>query len=548
VRIYRPGLEDARKLSLRGEEVWARLASTNYLVSNLGRVYNKKTGRYLSLSINKTGYAVAGQLQAHRMVMEAFVGPSPLIVHHINHERADNKLHNLEYKTRTDHLKADLNSGVLRHRSGKTTPLPENADQILQEVVGGTLTQKQAQEKLGRSSVWVWAKVANLKEAGNEDSPLSSEERNQARLDAKEELETFWRRWPGFPAYEVSNLGRVRSVTSKKVLALGHPPGKPQKAAVLSAGLVYPAVMSIYGPPKPFEGAIICHYPDAKRNAIDNLIWGSYADNARQSVEQGLTPAGEDHPRCDLKNVDVEEALRRYVEESWNTAKFAVFLSISSDRANQIISGRSHMRLERPEELEGLNRREGSEHHLSNLTEDKLNEALILYTKERWSGVKFAKFLGISQPTADQILSGETWGITIRPAGFQYPWPDARSAYANKGSDHHAATTDETQIEAIFQQVISGEIKTAKEVGEILSMSRSNVHALLKGKLWKNVPRPPGLDEAVAKMMNRKKELSEEQVLAICERMQKGEKLKTILPDYKVSRVTYYKYKRQFAK
>jgi hypothetical protein len=64
--------EDACELSRNEIEVWSLYPDTNYLVSNLGRVYNKVMGNYLEQSISPTGYKTAGPHQVHRMVMKSF--------------------------------------------------------------------------------------------------------------------------------------------------------------------------------------------------------------------------------------------------------------------------------------------------------------------------------------------------------------------------------------------------------------------------------------------------------------------------------------------
>ena len=85
----------------------------NYQVSNLGRVYNTKTHRYLKGGKGKNGYirvtiydnfGKKAYKNIHRLVAEAFLdNPHNLeTVNHINHNKDDNSISNLEWMSRKD--------------------------------------------------------------------------------------------------------------------------------------------------------------------------------------------------------------------------------------------------------------------------------------------------------------------------------------------------------------------------------------------------------------------------------------------------------------
>lgn len=89
-----------------------------YSVSNLGRVAStprKGTpGGILRLSVDKRGYQTVnlwngrGQtFRVHRIVTAAFLSPRPegMTVNHINGVKADNRVANLEYVTRTENIR-----------------------------------------------------------------------------------------------------------------------------------------------------------------------------------------------------------------------------------------------------------------------------------------------------------------------------------------------------------------------------------------------------------------------------------------------------------
>ena len=78
-----------------------------YEVSNFGNVRTCKTKFQLSININPGGYCIVGlwtdneirkTVQVHRLVALAFVDnpENKPCVTHINHDRADNRIHNLK--------------------------------------------------------------------------------------------------------------------------------------------------------------------------------------------------------------------------------------------------------------------------------------------------------------------------------------------------------------------------------------------------------------------------------------------------------------------
>ena len=85
-----------------------------YLVSDKGDVYkeNKKYTIKKKQATNKHGYKVTKingkQERVHRIVMEAFHGKSDLTVDHIDGNKENNNLNNLEYVTQTEKLKSYL--------------------------------------------------------------------------------------------------------------------------------------------------------------------------------------------------------------------------------------------------------------------------------------------------------------------------------------------------------------------------------------------------------------------------------------------------------
>lgn len=96
-----------------------QIKNTQYYISEDGRVYNSKTRKYLSGSLDKDGYRrfrLNGiNVSFHRMLMETFnpvENMSELEVNHINGNKDDNTLENLEWSTRKENMKHLVSSGL----------------------------------------------------------------------------------------------------------------------------------------------------------------------------------------------------------------------------------------------------------------------------------------------------------------------------------------------------------------------------------------------------------------------------------------------------
>lgn len=120
------------------KEIWKDIKEYEgiYQVSNLGKVKRVKTTRVLKGCKDKGGYlrvnlsknSVTSTNTLHRLVAEAFI-PNPdnkPEVDHINENKTNNRVDNLEWTTRKD----NLNYGTRNKRISKTQSVPIIATNI----------------------------------------------------------------------------------------------------------------------------------------------------------------------------------------------------------------------------------------------------------------------------------------------------------------------------------------------------------------------------------------------------------------------------------
>ena len=103
----RPQNLDYSKFDMREaieNEQWVPYKDTRYMISDYGRVKNSETNKILKGKISLNGYreytlkieSKNKTKLAHRLVWEAFKFEEPLVINHINGDKLDNRLINLE--------------------------------------------------------------------------------------------------------------------------------------------------------------------------------------------------------------------------------------------------------------------------------------------------------------------------------------------------------------------------------------------------------------------------------------------------------------------
>lgn len=131
----------------------------------------------------------------------------------------------------------------------------------------------------------------------------------------------IWKEIDGFPLYEVSNLGRVRSwrtysgrstAKSPRMLKLSPFQGKKYLRVGVTNSYgkvihkrVHRLVLEAFIGPCP-EGMEGCHNDgDPTNNKLENLRWDTHSNNLFDAIKHGTIINGEDHPKSALTKEQV---------------------------------------------------------------------------------------------------------------------------------------------------------------------------------------------------------------------------------------------------
>lgn len=116
------------------DEIWKPIDFMNgvYHISNYGRVKSfvkNKEGHIMSYHLQKgyVYYRIGGRtssklIRAHRIVAEYFIGKSDKEVNHIDGNKINNYVGNLEYCTRKENMEHANKTGLLRPMYGDRNP------------------------------------------------------------------------------------------------------------------------------------------------------------------------------------------------------------------------------------------------------------------------------------------------------------------------------------------------------------------------------------------------------------------------------------------
>jgi hypothetical protein len=368
--------EDARALSREGVEVW-RWVRPEYRVSNLGRVFSALGGgkflvpkkapaaTYVSIALG-----VAEEVYVHALMLEAFDGPCPLGA---RGRRIDAK---------SD--PTDVRLHLWEWRRSKRRDLPEEViEEIKRRFAAGGISQRQLALEYGVAPSYL-SMLIRGKIGATVDGPTGTPDvvrgllpsRTAIRMLVDEDARALAREgvevWKPIPTFEerylVSNLGRVifvpwwRALRTQRdhaytglILSCGD--GTTVRTQLHRVMLItfdgIPAVQfDRFGMPVPMDGR---HLDDvAAHNTLDNLAWGTRAENIADLVRNQSLRRGSAHWRSsrELTEADVEAALGTFAAAPTSVKGFASLLGVTKDVALPILEGTAWTHVPRPENFE----------------------------------------------------------------------------------------------------------------------------------------------------------------------------------------------------
>jgi len=126
-------------------------------------------------------------------------------------------------------------------------------------------------------------------------------------------MDEVWKLAPGHPTHLVSNKGRVAKILvttkfNKKHFAINI--GRRQAAKRV---FIHRLMLEAFVGPPPTVKSVCRHINDVPDdNRLENLAWGTSADNAQDAIKNGRRPVNENHQHAKLSNADVLSIRARY--------------------------------------------------------------------------------------------------------------------------------------------------------------------------------------------------------------------------------------------
>lgn len=225
-----------------------------------------------------------------------------------------------------------------------------------------------------------------------------------------------WKPIPGFPLYEASTLGNIRSYQKRNGRPCPHvlkptPNGKKRLRVFLARDgkihslQVHRLVLKTFVGPCP-EGMEACHNnDDCHDNRISNLRWDTPEANREDQRKNGKYCLGENRPESKLTEAQVIEIRTRFANGE-EAKKLADEYGICVDNIYHIKSGHVWKHVGGPINYIGHNH--GSNNGSVKLTEIEVLKIRELY-KQGKTGSQIAPMFGISRRNVSMIVNRFTW-------------------------------------------------------------------------------------------------------------------------------------------
>ena len=277
-----------------------------YSISNFGNVKNNFNNKLLKIQ-KSSGYSTIGlnqnnkrnALLIHRLVAQAFI-PNPenkLTVNHINHDKYDNRVTNLEWNTQKEQNEHNYKTETKKRTTTRARSVA-CFDKITNEKLMEFRTMSEASE-------WLYAKgtskcidscLAGIRHSINLNNMCHGYVWKYTDLDCKDLDDEIWKEIPenltlGKINYQVSNKGRYKSNRGKVIdfkcpfhyITVSFRNNNKQVTYQLHRIIAYLFVPNLEN--KPFVNHID---GNKENNCADNLEWVTKSENTKHAHATGL--------------------------------------------------------------------------------------------------------------------------------------------------------------------------------------------------------------------------------------------------------------------
>jgi len=311
------------------EEIWKDIENcAPYQISNLGRIRNTKTTKYLNPSIRPDGYIEISiqinnktkKCKVHRLIAQAFI-PNPEnkpTVNHIDRNRSNNAINNLEWATMSEQ----------NYHSAK---IARNINYFSRKIIQKTLDNKyidkfdsikDASLKIYKLSLTKFSIINDLnisiisskicavanKKRKNAYGFIWEYDDNKYTIIEKEEI---WKEIPkeiiGVNNYFISNLCRFK--TNKNIIKYTFPLSNGYyRVGILEKCFLLHRLVALTFLENPLNKEHVNHIDGNKlNNNLDNLEWATCLENNLHKIKTGLSNCTKKVSQYDKNDIFIKE-------------------------------------------------------------------------------------------------------------------------------------------------------------------------------------------------------------------------------------------------
>ncbi len=315
------------------DEIWKKIPDSNYEISNMGRIKNVVSGKFMAFSMGRgylrTGLSINGKSKSYRihvLVAEYFIGkrPNKNVINHKDGNRLNNKSSNLEYITQSENILHSFN--VLGNK-------PSVIRSVYQMDLKGKIIKKfesaaEAGRILGICCTHIGCVCnGNRKSSGGFRWKFVEEKETESKIN----LENF-HEIKGFNCYMVNKKGQIYSKNTKRLLKIqkdkcGYFYICIRKNNKGYNNFVHRLVAQTFIP-NPENKKFVNHINHNRDdNNLENLEWVTIEENMKHSYESKDTKRKNTVGIIKYKKVDgiLEEVAKfKSIREAYKEAKIGV--------------------------------------------------------------------------------------------------------------------------------------------------------------------------------------------------------------------------------